>query len=401
MTDPRAPATPPRPDRLPPPPAQALALSARLQERILDEIDRLGAIGFDRYMELALYTPGLGYYVNGLRKFGQAGDFVTAPEVSALFSRCLARQCAEVIASLGGGAILELGGGSGVMAADLLGELAVLGHLPDSYLILELSGELRARQQATIKQRVPHLIGRVGWLDRMPKPAIRGCIVANEVLDAMPVHRFRRVPGGVAERVVTRSGNHLVWATRPAGADLAQAVAAVEHHCGAPLAAGYESEINLRLAPWLRALAGALEAGALLLIDYGYPRREYYRAERREGTLICHYRHRAHSDPLRWPGLQDVSANVDFTAAAEAALAAGFEVAGFASQAQFLLATGLDELLAASDPGQTRDHLMLAQQAKTLILPSEMGERFKVLGLTRHCDQAMRGFGVRDLRHQL
>lgn len=375
---------------------------AAMHQLLLEEAGRQqGEIPFDRYMELALYAPGLGYYVNASRKFGSEGDFITAPETSPLFSQCLAHQCRQLLDAMGGGEILEFGPGSGVMAADLLAELERLDCLPERYLLLELSPELQRRQRETLQRKVPQLMDRVYWLERLPEAGFRGVVLGNELLDAMPVHRFRVDESGLQELSVAVDGQGLSPRWHPAvSTGLVEAVAAIEMDVG-PLAVGYESEVNLRLGPWMQALAGRMQQGAVLLIDYGYSRGEYYHPERHTGTLICHYRHRAHADALLMPGLQDITANVDFTAVAEAGVDAGLELAGFTTQAHFLAASGLDELVMASDPARMKDHLQLVQGVKTLTLPSEMGERFKVIGLTRQLDVPLRGFAMRDLRDRL
>ena len=393
-------ARPPSPE-LPAPDPDTLAHSARLQALIVEEIAAAGGrLSFDRYMELALYAPGLGYYVAGARKFGAAGDFVTAPEISPLFAACLAAQCAELLAATGGGDLLEFGAGSGALAADLLQAL-VAAHAPvGEYCILELSPDLRDRQRATLVERAPGMLGRVRWLDRLPE-RFRGVMIGNEVLDAMPVHRFDIDGGGVREGCVVAADGRLAEAwLAPQSPGLLDAVRAIEAVAG-PLPDGYRSEVNLRLGPWMTAVGAALEAGALLLIDYGYPRAEYYRGERSAGTLLCHYRHRVHDDVLRWPGLQDITASVDFSAVATAAQEAGLWLVGYTTQAAFLLATGIDRLLAASDPDDVGRHLALVQGAKTLTLPGEMGERFKVIGLARGPAGPWSGFAFRDFSDRL
>lgn len=387
--------------QLPEPDADARAHSLKLVALIRDKIDAAGGrIPFDRYMELALYAPGLGYYTAGARKFGGAGDFITAPEISPLFARCLARQCREVLEGAAGDTILEVGAGSGILAAELLLELERLDRLPERYLILDLSAELRQRQRQTLQRHAPHLVERVHWLADFPDSAFAGVVVANELLDAMPVHRFRCAAGTLQEQFVGWDGERfqLTW-DAPQTAALAQRLAAPLACLGA--VDDYESEINLRAEPWLAALAGCLERGAALLIDYGHSRAEYYHPERNRGTLMCHYRHRAHADPLVYPGLQDITAHVDFSAIAEAALATGFGVAGYTTQAFFLMGSGLDQLLAESDPDDMAAHLELVQGVKRLTLPTEMGERFKVLGLTRGWDGPLSGFALRDLRDRL
>jgi SAM-dependent MidA family methyltransferase len=385
---------------LPPPDAAAKASSERLLARVREELQRCGgALPFDRYMELALYAPGLGYYVAGSHKLGAGGDFITAPEVSPLFGAALARQAAQVLGALRGGDILEIGPGSGRLASDLLAALQRLGSLPGRYLMLETSPELAQRQRALLQRELPALAGRVHWLTRLPQ-RVRGLVLANEVLDALPVHRFRIRDGGPRELAVAWDGAALVECEREPARELAAAVAALAAR-GIALGEGYTSEINLRAGPWVGLLAEALEAGAVLLIDYGYPRREYYRPERSMGTLVCHYRHRAHSDPYRLLGLQDITAFVDFSAVAEAGTAAGLALAGYTGQANFLLGCGLEELLAESDPADLARHLQLVQGVKQLVLPGAMGERFQVLGLSRGLDVPLVGFGLRDLRERL
>jgi SAM-dependent MidA family methyltransferase len=384
---------------LPSPSAEALAHSERLAALIREVMDDSGGrIGFDRFMELALYAPGLGYYSAGSRKFGEAGDFVTAPELSSLFSRCLAAQCAEVLEGLGGGEILEFGAGSGVMAADILAELERLDRLPARYGILELSAELRSRQLATIREGVPHLAERVQWLDSLPEPGFSGVVLANEVLDAMPVHRFHIREGEPLELCVVWNGERFELDEDAPDALLYQRLKVLQRDYA--LGEGYSSEINLRAEEWVGALGGFLERGVALLIDYGFPRSEFYHPQRSSGTLMCHYRHRAHDDALILPGLQDITAHVDFTAVGEAALAAGLAVRGYTSQANFLIANGLTELL-AQDGEDLKQQLILAAQVKRLTMPGEMGELFKVMALTRRWDRPLQGFALRDERGRL
>lgn len=388
---------------LPPPTPEALALSLQLSDLIRARITAAGsALSFAHYMELALYAPGLGYYSAGSQKFGTSGDFITAPETSPLFARCLARQCQQVLTALGGGAILEFGAGSGVLAVELLLELERLDSLPTEYFILELSAELRARQQALLAQRAAHLLDRIRWLESLPAAGLRGVVLANEVLDAMPVQLFVRNAAAINERCVVWEEQGFTWRDVPAGAPLALAVAGLQAALPEPLPDGYCSELNPALPGWVTSLAATLECGMALLIDYGYPRREYYLPERRAGTLMCHYRHRVHADPLILPGLQDITAHVDFSAVATASVAAGLTIAGYTTQAHFLLGSGLPELAAASNPQDLAAHLAVTDQIKTLTLPGEMGERFKVLALARGLeDLPLRGFALRDLRERL
>ncbi|EXJ14416.1 class I SAM-dependent methyltransferase [Imhoffiella purpurea] len=372
-------------------------ISARLLERIRAEIARAGgSLPFDRFMDLALYAPGLGYYVAGSEKFGPGGDFVTAPEISSLFGRCIANQCAEVLERIPRADILEFGAGSGALAVQILGRLEEIDALPDRYLILEPSPELRERQRDRIRQQLPRLIDRCTWLDGLPE-RIQGVVVANEVLDAMPVHRFRLDDSGEPlEICVGESDGLLTESAAPIRSPgLADRVWALQAE-GLARTPGYASEINLRLGPWLSALSERLERGLALLIDYGYDRSAYYQPDRSMGTLMCHYRHQAHDDPYRHIGLQDITAHVDFTAVVESGLEAGFELAGFTTQAHFLIGCGIDRLLSESP-----DALEQTLAAKQLLLPTEMGERFKVMGLDKGMSESWRGFSVRDLSDRL
>ena len=386
---------------LPPPPTAAAEHSRKVAEHIRSVISEAGGvIPFSRYMDIALYAPGLGYYSAGARKFGEAGDFVTAPEMSSLFSQCLADQAAEVLRQLGGGEILELGAGSGLMAANILARLAEKAQLPDRYLILEVSADLRERQARTLKERAPALADRVVWLDDFPEN-MRGVVLANEVLDALPVERFR-IRGGKLRRLgVACREDGFTWREMASAPELSARLRAVEAGLGRELPEGYESEVSPSLPGLIERIAGCLVRGAALLVDYGFPRREYYMAERRQGTLMCHYRHRAHEDPFLYPGIQDITAWVDFTAVAESAIHAGCQLLGYTTQALFLLGAGIDRHGDGINPEDTLSQLKLAQEVKLLTLPGEMGERFKVLGFAQGDDISMSGFGFRDLRMRL
>lgn len=379
-----------------------LALLRDMRRHLAREIAAAGgALPFDRYMESALYAPGLGYYVNGRQKFGEDGDFTTAPELSPLFGQCLAQQLAECLEHIGGGSLLEIGAGSGRLAADLLRGLESRDVLPVEYLILEVSPSLQALQRETLKTEAPRLLPRVRWLQTLPDAGFSGVVVGNELLDAMPVHRFRRRAGGWQELAVEgdEEGLRDRWMA-PFTPGLDDALDRLWPSV-ADVADGYSSEINLRLEPWLRALVERMRRGYLLLIDYGYPRHEYYHPERDQGTLICHYRHRAHADPYLLPGLQDMTANVDFSALAGAARRNGLQLAGYTTQAHFLIDSGLERMLAASDPDDVRRHLQLMQGVKRLTLPGEMGERFKVMALALDVPPVLSGFTTRDLRARL
>ncbi|OOZ37206.1 class I SAM-dependent methyltransferase [Solemya velesiana gill symbiont] len=391
-----------RPGSLPEPDEDARIQSERLITLIRSEIEASGGkIPFDRYMELALYAPWVGYYTGGARKFGEAGDFITAPEVSPLFGRCLARQCEQVFKRLGGGELLEIGAGSGALAADLLEELARLDALPERYLILDVSPELRQRQCETLESRVPGLVSRVAWIEDLPDAGFRGVVIANELLDAMPVQRFRLEQGTVFEQFVGLAGEGFADSWGPTESPgIESAVAALCERLGQDRE-DYESEINQRAVSWLQALGERLAEGLVLLIDYGYNHAEYYHPQRNRGTLMCHYRHRAHPDPFVYPGLQDITAYVDFSAIAGSAAEAGFTVSGYTSQAFFLMSCGLDQLVAQSDPNDVRNHMELVQGVKRLTLPTEMGERFKMLGLTKAFNESLLGFQMRDQRERL
>lgn len=388
-------------NNLPAPSADELALSAELTCLIHQEIAAAGgSIPFSRFMELCLYAPGLGYYSAGRRKFGAGGDFVTAPEISPLFGRCLARSCGAVLQSLGGGDILEFGAGSGQLAVDLLGELESMDCLPDRYLVLERSAELKARQQEAIGRYLPRLLDRVSWLDALPNAGFRGVMLANEVLDAMAVERFQWDGAAAVLFHVRSEGEDFEWQLQ--SGDSSEVTARIaEGISGSNPGSGYVSEFNTSLQPWLQTVAECLDQGLILLIDYGYPQHELFHPQRSSGTLMCHYRQHAHANPLLWPGLQDITAHVNFTAVAEAAVAADLDVAGYTTQAYFLLDCGLEEFLLQSGPTDTIDYMQAAQQAKTLILPGEMGERFKCIGLTRGIDIPVPGFRLQDQRERL
>lgn len=392
-----------RQDELPQPDDAAVAHSQALRERIDAAIAMAGgALDFAEYMALALYAPGLGYYSAGQQRFGPGGDFTTAPLMSDLFSRTLALEVARVLADVDGDTVLEFGAGTGQMAADILLGLEAADALPARYLIVEVSADLRAAQARTLEKLPAALAQRVAWLERLPTQPIRGVVLANEVLDALPVRRFRRTAAGVECLAVGHCPKgDLVWQSRPADDELVSAVETIERALGQPLPSGYCSEWCPGLVPWIHSLADLIEAGAALLIDYGYPRAEYYHPQRSTGTLLCHYRHRAHDDPFFLPGLQDITASVDFTAVAEAADTAGLALLGFATQGNYLAGAGLPHLLeqmAAGDPNRAAE---LAQQAKPLLFPDEMGERFKVLGLGRGLSTPPVGFGFADHRDRL
>jgi SAM-dependent MidA family methyltransferase len=358
-----------------------------------------GWLRFDEYMELVLYEPGLGYYSAGARKFGGGGDFTTAPQISGLFGACIAKQCIQVFDELGGGSILEVGAGSGQLAVDVLLRLDALHRLPERYRILEVSADLKERQQRRLADCAPHLEQRLEWLDTLPREPFAGVIIANEVLDALPVVRFRWRTGGCEELGVVESNGVLSWAGRPAGPPLSAACERLAAAAG-EWPDGYVSEYCPRLFDWTAAITQRLDRGMALWIDYGLPRRQYYRAERDDGTLICHFRQRAHADPFLHPGLQDISAWVDFTALAEACERADCELAGFTTQAFFLAGLGIDAEIRAAGANETT-FARLANEAKRLMLPGEMGESFKAMAWVRGLECELSGFALQDLRHTL
>ena len=370
---------------LPAPDPIAKTHSDRLRRVIAAEIAEEGPISFARYMQLALYAPGLGYYSAGSPKWGVEGDFITAAH-ELFFSQCLARQCQQVLSQLGDDAVLlELGAGSGEMAVTLLRALEEAKTLPAQYLILELSADLRERQYRLFQTQAPHLLPRVQWLDTLAQKKMTGIILANEVMDAMPVHCFIWQQG-IKECYVDYVRDQLCWSVGEPSQALLQAAARLN----VTLEEGYISEIHGLLPAWIATLSDVLQRGLILLIDYGFPAREYYHPDRRMGTLMCHYRHRAHTDPFWYPGLQDITAHVNFTTVAEAAREHDLHIAGYTHQAGFLLGCGIHTLL--PDPSDTVSYYAATQQVKRLTLASEMGELFKVVALTRDYGEDLLGF---------
>lgn len=360
-----------------------------------------GWLSFERYMEIVLYAPGLGYYSAGAPKMGSGGDFTTAPEMSALFGACVARQCAQVLEQLPGASILEIGAGSGRLAVHILSRLESLGRLPAHYWILEVSADLRDRQQRNLQHGAPHLLDRVRWLDAPPVDGFDGVILANEVLDALPVARFLWRRAGTEELGVSLEAGELAWVYRCASQSMTEICAALAAAAADQWEDGYASEYCPRLKPWTRGVTEGLRAGAVLWFDYGLPRPQFYLAERNQGTLLCHFRQRAHDDPLLLPGLQDITAWVDFTALAEAGASAGFDLAGFTTQAYFLAGLGIDAEMRDAAADDARSFARLANQARQLMLPGEMGERFKAMAWLRGLDLELSGFALQDLRHSL
>lgn len=379
---------------LPPPSIEAQAHSKRLIHGIKQAVQKFGWISFAEFMHRALYEPGLGYYVSGSRKLGAEGDFVTAPEISSSFSECLALQCQQVFAALEAPSILEFGAGSGMMAADILLTLEKNQQLPQNYYILEVSPDLHERQHHTLRTKCPHLLPLVSWLSELPRD-FEGVVLANEVLDAMPVHCFEVQDGIFFEKGVIVLEDQFTWKIEK---NVVLDVGAVP--CACPLDNGYSSEICFAIKPWLEALYASMKCGVVLLIDYGFPEREYYHSERDQGTLMCHYRHHAHTDPFIYLGLQDITAHVNFTMVARAADQSGFYVSGYTNQANFLMSLGI---LSNTDNAllNTRQHYSHAQAIKKLLLPSEMGELFKVIALSKQIEIPLLGFQLKNELHRL
>ncbi len=378
-----------QPDALPVPEETERERSARLASSIAAKIAVAGGwISFDHYMQEALYSPGMSYCSADGHVFGAGGDFVTAPELGSLFARTLALQCASVLNRLGGGDILEFGGGSGALMAELMLELDRLGKLPERYRIIELSASMRARQRTMLLERAPHCAERVEWLDSWPSSPWHGVALANEVLDAMPVRCFSLHEGEVFERGVSYRENAFVWSERPADPDFSAAVLAALPEPPDRYPDGYQSELNPSLAAWIAGLSENFAAGAALLIDYGDLCAGRYHPARAQGTLRAYYRHRTLNTPFWYPGLCDLTADVDFSGLSNAAVSAGFEIAALDTQANMLLAAGLEEVFAQSWEGakDTQQQLRLAQEAKQLTLPGEMGERFRAILLSRKMD---------------
>jgi SAM-dependent MidA family methyltransferase len=383
--------------QLPDPAPEARTISDQLRERIVAEIERDGPISFERYMELALYQPGLGYYSAGAEKFGAGGDFVTAPELGDVFARCLAVPVADTLSQLGGaGELLELGAGSGQLACDLMLALDEKGVLPQRYRILELSADLRQRQQAAVVAQIPQFLDRFQWLEQAPDEPFDGVILGNEVVDALPARRFIKRQPVWCELRVGLQADQLVFVEASAREEHRDSWMRLERELTGQLAEGYISEFQPQLAAWVKSVSAKLIKGRVLLIDYGYPRREYYHPDRTEGTLLCHYRHHVHHDPFWYPGLNDLSVNVEFTALAEALADAGFEVDGLTSQVQFLIGCGLGQVVGEATEAVTQERINLVHQVQLLTQPAEMGERMLVLTGARGVDGPAPGFTVEN-----
>ncbi|MGH8120570.1 MAG: class I SAM-dependent methyltransferase [Gammaproteobacteria bacterium] len=387
---------------LPVPSHDALEHSERLCRRIREVIsDNGGNISFARYMELALYEPALGYYSSGTGKFGEPGDFVTAPVISPLFAECLARQCHELLSRLAEPVIVECGPGTGDMACVLLAALEQELCPPARYYLLEVSADLRERQQQLMDWKIPHLLPRVEWIDRLPPRDFAGIILANEVLDAIPVNRYLFADGELYDLGVGTDGKSFNWTVMPLGGERLPRMKSLLQEVMPAWPESYCFEVNHHISPWLAAVTEKLQQGMVLLIDYGYPRREYFHPQRNDGTLLCHYRHHVHHDPFFYPGLQDITSSVDFTAVAEAAVACRLEVKGYTTQAHFLLGCGLAGILEEKQLSGAIARAELGRQAQILTLPGEMGESFKVMALAKNMAGPLRGFSLADHRARL
>ncbi len=388
---------------LPQPTDDEIEQSQKLSQLIAQHIiDAGGWIDFEQYMQLALYTPGLGYYSGGKQKFGEQGDFITSPEVSSLFAQTLANPIAKVLHNLtdSHASVLEFGAGSGKLAADLLLALEAKNQLPKKYIIIELSAELQHRQRQTIEQKAAHLIDRVEWLSSFPDSPFNGVVIANEVLDAMPVMRFSLLHKKIKLLGVECKNNAFELVYKAANKTAVKKIEALAIDFSYNDDA-YTSEVNNLIAPWIKSLSHCVNKGAVYIIDYGYPRSEYYSSDRHMGTFMGYYRHRSLDAPLWYPGLQDLTAFVDFTEVAEAALENDFDVDGFTSQGNFLINAGLSDIVESKNNITELERLKIIQQMKTLSLPGEMGERFKVIGLSKGLNENVPGFECRDFRYRL
>lgn len=384
---------------LPQPNIAALHHSQTVKKAIQTKIKIAGGwISFAEYMQLALYAPGLGYYSSGTSKFGGTGDFVTAPEISSLFGRVLARQAMQVLKQSEASHILEFGAGSGKLALDLLLELEELGCLPEKYFILEVSADLRQRQQTFFNNHAPHLMPILFWLDQLPNK-FNGFMLANEVIDAMPVHLVIWRGNEVFERGVSYNNKNFTWEERPLREGVLFETAnklTAQINASNDKITSYISEINLAIPSFLQSIANVMKQGLFLLIDYGFGKEEYYHAQRNRGTLMCHYRHHTHDDPFYLPGLQDITSHVDFSSVAEAATNAQLELLGYTTQAHFLLNCGITEILSQTPAENTMEYLPLSNQLQTLVSPAEMGELFKVIAFGKNIRQSLIGFSSGD-----
>jgi len=389
---------------VPLPSMEAIDHSEQLYLQLAEQLEN-NPLPFVEVMQQLLHAPGLGYYSAGAHKIGSAGDFITAPEISPFYGYAIANQCADVL-KVTQGSILEFGAGLGTLAKDILVQLESIDCLPEHYYIVEISADLKQRQQQRLQKEIPHLYSIISWLDELPKNDFKGVILANEVIDAMPVHLFEMTSKGMKDVQVVK-GDDGELALQLSN-DLSSAVEdwlEREEIQQIDFQEGYRSEVNLAMESWIKALANSLKQGLILLIDYGYPRHEYYLTERNQGSLICHYRHHSHDQVLFLPGLQDITAHVDFTAVAESAFEAGLDVSGYTNQASFLSGCGILHMAEKSVEGDLDKQMKIAQKLRTLIMPDEMGEMFKMIALTKdlpfEIGTQLIGFSLGDLRHTL
>jgi len=389
---------------LPEPTQELKSVSEELASVIREKIARDGPIPFSEYMEMALYEPALGYYSAGLQKFGEGGDFVTAPQLGDVFARCLAKQIEQIANEIEPFEIIEAGAGTGILAAEVLQALPK-SHTPFRYRILERSAHLRQVQKETLQREVPQWMDRISWLNQPPEDDWQGIFLANEVLDALTVERFCIDVDDIKQLSVTTNPDGFAWHKNPCPQPMLDQIHACMNGLEQQPSIGFRSEINTAMPAWLQAVTERMQKGIALFVDYGYNRHDYYTPTRRDGTLICHYQQRAFDDPFLWPGLVDISSSVDFTALAEAADHCNLEVSGYTTQAMFLLASGVDEVLADYESMTERQRLKMNNQIRRLTLPGEMGERFQVMALSRGLDEEfsenLRGFSLSDLRHRL
>lgn len=387
---------------LPIPGADAQAHSAHVAAALKNTIQQTGPLTFGEFMQFVLHAPGFGYYSVGNEKFGAQGDFITAPEISDLFAQSVARQIQPVLRETGGD-VLEFGAGTGRLACALLNAPELQEKSWQHYYILETSAELAARQRDQLHAALDKdRFAKLQWVQSLPD-SFCGVMLANEVVDAMPVERFVVERSGDAPRqqFVNVSEERLEVIVRPACQDLIDSVMTLQNSLGYDFPQGYCSEFNLVLTPWLEALSVSLQHGLLLLIDYGCTEKEYYLTERDQGTLRCYYQHRVHTEPLLYPGLQDITADVNFTQVAKTATEAGFDLHGYTSQACFLLGNGLLEHASNRAPENEQARYRLAQEIQTLAGPAQMGERFQVMGLSKNLDLDLQGFAQADYSHRL
>ena len=385
--------------------------SEKVRQCLFDKIADKGSLSFTEFMQTVLYEPGLGYYSAGSTKLGAEGDFITAPEISPLFSQSIAQAILPALDAIDESSILEVGAGSGKMATNILQHLNHLDNLPEKYYILELSADLRLRQQQYIKSKAAELYERVEWLDSIPEN-LNAVVIANELLDAMPVVRFKKEKQGIStEHVIIEDGefkfNYILNSDNNDSSyqRICQRLQKIESE-NAELNPGFKSEINFNAEDWLTSISEKLNSGVILLIDYGYPQHEYYHEQRNNGTLTCFYRHRHHDNPFIYPGLQDLTAHVDFTAIADCAIECGMNVLGYTTQSNFLFGAGIAQLAEEKavefiEQDNIVEQIELTNKIKKLTMPYEMGEIIKVIAFSKNCTVSLDAFHFNDMRDHL